>query len=241
MKTAACLVSLTLVVAGCGIEPASDGSGEGQQSDAQEILDREVTESGAIAGSYAVTLESTLRLEAVGSPFDRLADAAILRCFFSRGCADAIDRIAKVESAAELLDPHCDEWHADHAGNRTTVVCRQIDREATVVVDAGQVYIELETEDGEVTEATASVPAGGVPLVIDELVEELGGPVELYFTPAGFVGAREATGDSTLVVDVLDVLSDADLDLDVLLDFTIRGARAGATTPEIGHVLEFFR
>jgi hypothetical protein len=71
-------------------------------------------------------------------------------------------------------------------------------------------------------------------------VEELGGPVELYFTPAGFVGAREATGDSTLVADMLDALSDARLDLDVLLDFTIRGARAGAVEPDPSRILEYF-
>jgi hypothetical protein len=240
MKAAAHIVAFAVVLAGCGLEPASDTSADRQQSSAQQILDREVTEPGPFVGTYSVTLESTLRLEAVGSPLHRLADAAVLRCFFSVGCTDAIGRIAKVESAAELLDPHCDEWYADHAGNRTTVVCRQVDRTATVAVDAGEAYIELETEDGKVTETTAPLPAVGEPLVINDLVEELGGPVDVYFNSRGFIGAREATSDSSLVADVLDALSEADLDLDVLLDFTIRGARDGAAPPEINHVLEYF-
>ena len=240
MKAIACILSIWLAAAGCGLEPASDSGADSQQSDAQEILDREVTGPGPVVGTYSVTLESTLHLEAVGSPLDRLTDAAVLRCFFSTSCTDTVGRIGKLRSAADLLDPHCDEWHADHDGNRTTVVCRQIDRTASVAVDGDQADIELETEDGDVTETTAPVPAAGEPMVIDDLVKELGGPVQLYFTPAGFVGAREATDDSTLVADVMDALSDAGLDLDVLLDFTMRGARAGASKPEISHILEYF-
>jgi hypothetical protein len=240
MNTTACIVTIALAATACGLEPASDTSADRQQSGAQEILEREVTEPGPMVGTYSVTLESTLYLEAVGSLLERLGDAAVLRCFFSTDCADVVGRIAKVKSAGDLLDPHCDEWYADHDGNRTTVVCRQIDRTAIVAVEGRQAHVELETEDGAVKDTTAPVPAVGEPLVIDDLVEELGAPVRLYFTPGGFIGAQEATADSTLVADVLDALSEADLDLDVLLDFTIRGTRAGAAEPGISHVLEYF-
>ena len=240
MKAIACILSIWLAAAGCGLEPASDSGADSQQSDAQEILDREVTGPGPVVGTYSVTLESTLHLEAVGSPLDRLTDAAVLRCFFSTTCNEAIDRIAKVESAQELLGPHCDRWHAEHDGNVTTVVCQQIDRRATVVDDGMDAFIELETENGDVTTTSAPLPQGEAPLVIDDLVDELGGALALYFTPLGFVGAREATDDSTLVADVLDTLNDADLEVEVLLDFAIRGQRQGVAAPGISHVLEYF-
>jgi len=236
-------VSLALVVSGllgCGIEPASDTSDSRLESISEEVLDEEATGRGALAGTYEVTLESTLQIAATGSPVDRFVDAAVLRCFFSTTCNDAIDRIAKVDSAQELLGPHCDRWHAEHDGNVTTVVCQQIDRRATVVDDGVEASIELETEDGEVTTTSAPLPQGDAPLVIDDLVDELGGAVALYFTPFGFVGAREATDDSSLVADVLDTLEDADLKVDVLLDFAIRGRREGVTTPDIFHLLEYF-
>jgi hypothetical protein len=237
------LVSLALVVVGllgCGLEPASDTSDSRLESISDEVLDEEATGRGAVAGTYAVTLESTLQIAATGSPVDRLVDAATLRCFFSTTCNDAIDRIAKVESAQELLGPHCDQWHAEHDGNVTTVVCQQIDRRAVVVDDGTNAFIELETEDGDVTTTSAPLPQGEAPLVIDDLVDELGGALALYFTPLGFVGAREATHDSTLVADVLDALDDADLQVEVVLDFAIRGRREGVAAPDVFHLLEYF-
>jgi hypothetical protein len=225
---------------GCGIEPASNSADHRLESRADEVLNEEVTGRGTIVGTYAVTLESTLQIAATGSPVDRLVDAAVLRCFFSTTCNDAIDRIATVESADELLGPHCDRWSAEHDGNVTTVVCEQIDRRATVVEDGPEALIELETEDGEVTTTGAPLPQGEAPLVIDDLVDELGGALALYFTPLGFVGAREATDDSTLVADVVDALEEADLDVDVLLDFAIRGRREGAAAEDVSHVLEYF-
>jgi len=225
---------------GCGIEPASDSGDSRLESISDEVLDEEATGHGALVGTYAVTLESTLQIAATGSLTDRFVDAAVLRCFFSTVCNDAIDRIAKVESAQELLGPHCDQWHAEHDGNVTTVVCQQIDRRAIVVDDGTDAFIELETENGDVTTTSAPLPQGDAPLVIDDLVDELGGTLALYFTPVGFVGAREATDDSTLVADVLDALNDADLQVDVLLDFAIRGRRDGATGTDVSHVLEYF-
>jgi len=237
------LVTFALLVfglLGCGIEPASD-TGDGRlESISDEVLDEEATGRGALAGTYAVTLESTLQIAATGSLTDRFVDAAVLRCFFSTACNDAIDRIAKVESAQELLGPHCDQWHAEHDGNVTTVVCQQIDRRAVVVDDGTDAFIELETENGDVTTTSAPLPRGDAPLVIDDLVDELGGALALYFTPLGFIGAREATDDSTLVADVLDALNDADLQVDVLLDFAIRGRRDGATGTDLSHVLDYF-
>jgi len=237
------LLVLALVVLGplgCGLEPASDTGGSRLESISDGVLDEEATGRGAVAGSYAVTLESTLQIAATGSPVDRLVDAAVLRCFFSTTCNDAIDRIATVESAQELLGPHCDRWHADHDGNVTTVVCQQIDRRAIVVDDGTDAFIELETENGDVTTTSAPLPQGDAPLVIDDLVDELGGALALHFTPVGFVGAREATDDSTLVADVLDALEDADLKVDVLLDFAIRGRRDGSAAPDVSHLLEYF-
>jgi len=237
------LIAFALLVfglLGCGIQPASDSGGGRLESISDKVLDEEATGRGAVAGTYAVTLESTLQIAAVGSPEDRFIDAAVLRCFFSTSCNDAIDRIAKVESADELLGPHCDRWHAEHDGNVTTVVCEQIDRRAIVVDDGKEASIELETENGDITTTRAPLPQGDTPLVIDDLVDELGGALALYFTPVGFVGAREATDDSTLVTDVLDALNDADLKVDVLLDFAIRGRREGGATPNISHVLEYF-
>ncbi|NCO56680.1 MAG: hypothetical protein GW783_02505 [Deltaproteobacteria bacterium] len=229
---------LLLLATGCGISSSSqDGS---LTSEAGEVLAREVTGSGEIAGSYAVTLESTLRLRSTGSFIDRLKVNTELACFFSPGCSTTVGRIAKVESAAELLDPHCDEWEATQENNTTTVVCRQKGRRAQVRVADGEVAIALATEGADTVTSFAPVPPVGSPVVVDDLVAELGGPLELYFTPAGVVAAREATADSGLVGDVLRVMDDAGLDVEVVLDFTLRGGRDGAPPPEVTNVLKYF-
>jgi len=232
---------LLLLVAGCGFSPATS-SDASLTSNADDVLAREVTGVGEIAGTYAVTLESTLRLRSGGSFIDRLKENTELACFFSSGCAEAVGRIAKVESAAELLDPHCDEWEASQDGdNTTTVVCRQIGRQAEVSVVDGEVAIQLATEGGDTETSRAALPEEpGAPVVVDDLVKELGGPLELYFTPQGVVAARQATGDSGLVDDVLRVMDDAGLDVRVLLDFTLRGGRDGAPVPKVTNVLQYF-
>jgi len=236
------LISLLilLLAAGCGFSSSSSGDAP-LTSEAEDVLAREVSGAGEIAGTYAVTLESTLRLRSHGSFVDRLKANTELACFFSSGCAEAVGRIADVESAAELLDPHCDEWEASQDGdNTTTVVCRQTGRRAEVTVVGGEVSIELVTEGGDVETSHAAVPSPGLPVVVDDLVEELGGPLELYFTPEGVVAAREATGDSGLVADVVRVMDDAGVDVGVLLDFTLRGGRDGAPAPEVTNVLKYF-
>lgn len=229
-----------VAAAGCGFTSSTRGDAP-LASEADDVLAREVTGAGEIVGSYSVTLESTLRLRSTGSFVDRFKMNTELACFFSPGCAEAVGRIAKVESAAELLDPHCDEWEASQDGdNTTTVVCRQVGRRAEVAVAGDEVSILLATEEGDAETAQAVVPPPGAPVVVDDLVEELGGPLELYFTPEGVVAAREATTDSGLVADVVRVMDDAGLDVGVLLDFTLRGGRDGAPVPEVTNVLKYF-
>ncbi len=231
---------ILVVVAGCGFSSSTSGDAP-LASEADGVLAREVTGAGEIAGTYSITLESTLRLRSTGSFVDRLRSNTELACFFSPGCAEAVGRIADVESAAELLDPHCDEWEASQDGDdTTTVVCRQTGRRAVVTVAGGEVLIELATEGGDTETSRAVVPSPGAPVVVDDLVEELGAPLELYFTPEGVVAAREATADSGLVADVVQVMGDAGLDVGVLLDFTLRGGRDGAPAPEVTNVLTYF-
>jgi len=236
------LLSLLILflAAGCGFSSSSSGDAA-LTSEADDVLAREVTGAGVIAGTYSVTLESTLRLRSTGSFIDRLRVNTELACFFSSGCAEVVGRIADVESASDLLDPHCDEWEASQDGDdTTTVVCRQVGRRAEVTVVDGEVSILLATEGGDTTTSQAAVPLAGEPVVVDDLVEELGGPLELYFTPEGVVAAREATADSRLVADVARVMDDAGLDVEVLLDFTLRGGRDGAPAPEVTNVLKYF-
>ncbi len=231
---------LILLLSGCGLSVSSSGGEGALTSEAEDVLAREVTGAGEFAGSYSITLESTLRLRARGSFLDRLRVNAELGCFFSPGCTDAVGRIADVESAAELLDPHCDAWEESQEGDTTTVVCRQVGRRAEVEVEAGEVHILLTTEGQDTVESRAPLPPPASPLVVDDLVRELGGPLELYFTPQGVVAAREATADSGLVADVVRVMDDAGLDVEVLLDFTLRGGRDGAPAPEVTNVLKYF-
>jgi len=231
---------ILLAAAGCGFSSSSSGDAP-LTSEADDVLAREVSGVGEIAGTYAVTLESTLRLRSRGSFVDRLKANTELACFFSSGCADAVGQIADVESAAELLDPHCDEWEASQDGDdTTTVVCRQKGRRAEVTVVGGEVSILLAIEGGDTETSHATAQSPGLPVVVDDLVEELGGPLELYFTPDGVVAAREATADSGLVADVVQVMEDAGLDVGVLLDFTLRGGRDGAPAPEVTNVLQYF-
>ncbi|RMF83101.1 MAG: hypothetical protein D6739_07670 [Nitrospirae bacterium] len=103
----------------------------------------------------------------------------------------------------------------------------------------GSVHIVLTTEGEETVEGDYPLPLPGEPLVVDGLVEELGAPLELYFTPQGVVAAREATADSSLVREVREALEEAGLRAEVLLDFVLRGARDGAPLPERRHVLQY--
>jgi hypothetical protein len=234
------LVAALTALAACGLEPA-DGSGDaGLASGAQTILDAEVQEEGTVDGVYDIAVELTLQFAVTGSAVNRLTDSAVLRCFLSPGCQEVIDQIAKVDSAEELLDPRCDTWAVEHSGNHSTVRCRKAGWLGTIVSSGEMATITLEPDDGEVKEATARLPADGHPMVIDELLEELGEPIELYFTAGGFVGAREATADSTLAGEVLEALEEADLSADLLLDVVIRGRREGADLPADDHPLSFF-